>query len=389
MRQAAPGSPALHALAGMIAMAAAMGIGRFVYTPILPGMTVALGLSASDAGLIASANYAGYLLGAVLAAGSWGQGRERMIAIAGLAATSALALAMAATDSMWLFVAIRFAAGLASAFVMIFLSTILFAKFAAAGRPDLQAWHFGGVGAGIALSSVLIGALLLADASWRAGWLGAAALTFAAFLLVPLMVEPSPPLARRPAPEPAMPRSPALARIIAAYGLFGFGYIVTATFLVAIVRQSQLGELYGAAVWLATGLAGLPSVWLWGLAARRFGLARVFAAGCVVEAVGVAASVGLGGHAGPLLGGVLLGGTFIAVTAFGLQLGRQLATAAPRRVLAMMTAAFGLGQILGPIVAGVVADRTGSFTAPSILAAFVLLVAAALGLVRPPDRRDG
>lgn len=368
----------------MIAMAAAMGIGRFVYTPILPGMTAALGLSASDAGLIASANYAGYLVGAILASGSWGQGRERMIAIAGLAATSALALAMALTDSIWLFVAIRFAAGVASAFVMIFLSTILFATFTAAGRPNLQAWHFGGVGAGIALSSLLIGALLLAGASWQAGWVGAAALTFVAFLVVPLLVERSAPLARRPEPEPAMPRSPALARIIVAYGLFGFGYIVTATFLVAIVRQSQLGELFGAAVWLATGLVGLPSVWLWGYVARRFGLAAVFAAGCVVEAVGVAASVGLGGHAGPLLGGMLLGGTFIAITAFGLQLGRQIATTAPRRVIAMMTASFGVGQIVGPIVAGVVADRTGSFTAPSLLAALVLLVAAVLGLIRPP-----
>ena len=393
MRTFTPGSPAVYALAGMIAMAAAMGIGRFVYTPILPGMMQALGLSASDAGLVASANYAGYLVGAVLAAGSWGRGHERMIAIAGLGATSILALAMAMTDNVWLFVAIRFAAGVASAFVMIFLSTIVFARLAMAGRSDLQAWHFGGVGAGIAISSLLVGALLMVDWSWQAGWIASALVTSLAFLAVPLLVERSAPQALRPPPEPAMPGSVALTRIIIAYGLFGFGYIVTATFLVAIVRQSQAGELFGSAVWLVTGLAGLPSVWLWGHAVRRIGLAKVFAAGCLVEAVGVAASVSFGGHVGPLLGGVLLGGTFIAITAYGLQLGRQLAESAPRRVLAMMTAAFGVGQIAGPIVAGVVADRTGSFTAPSIIAALVLLVAAVLALIRPraqsrPDSRD-
>jgi len=173
-----------------------------------------------------------------------------------------------------------------------------------------------------------------------------------------------------------LPKNAALTRTVVAYGLFRFGYIVTATFLVAIVRQGEAGRLFESAVWLATGLAGLPSVWLWNIAARRHGLPAIFAVACVAEAVGIAASVSLGGYAGPLLGGILLGGTFIAITAMGLQLARRLAGDAPRRVLALMTASFGLGQILGPIMAGLVADRTGSFTAPSLLAALALLAAA-------------
>lgn len=368
----------------MIGMAVVMGIGRFVYTPILPGMMDALGLSASDAGLIASANYAGYLLGAILAAGSWGQGREHAVVAAGLVANAGLAAAMALTENLGLFLVIRFMAGVTSAFVMIFLTTIVFARLAQAGREDLQALHFGGVGAGIAVSSLMTGALLLAGAEWQAGWLGSALLSAAGCVAVLAMVERSPAGASRPPPEPAMPRSGPLTRIILAYGLFGFGYIITATFLVAIVRQGDAGPLFESVVWLATGLAVLPSIWLWGFAARRIGLARTFAAGCLVEAVGVAASVGLGGYAGPLVGGLLLGGTFIAATAYGLQLARQLAGESPRRVLALMTAAFGLGQIAGPIVAGFVADRTGSFTAPSLIAALVLVVAGAIAVSRAP-----
>lgn len=371
--------PLRHAFAGLIAMAAAMGIGRFVFTPILPSMMDALGLSAGDAGLIASANYLGYLAGALLASGGWPHGRERALALAGLAANAVLLAWMGLTDSLVAFLAIRFLAGMASAFVMVFLGVIVFGRLAAAGRGDLQALHFGGVGLGIAFSALLTGLLFVQGADWRAGWLASGLVSAVAFAAVPFMVGAGPTQAGGARREPPLPRSPALARIILAYGIFGAGYIVTATFLVAIVRQGGGGPLFESLVWLVAGLAGAPSVWLWGKAVRRVGLTATFAVGCVVEAVGVVASVAIPGPAGPLIGGALLGGTFIAITAFGLQAGRLLAGDAPRRALGLMTASFGVGQILGPIAAGYGAVWTGSFAAPSFGAALALLAAAWIG----------
>jgi predicted MFS family arabinose efflux permease len=372
-------APLRFAVAGMIAMAVAMGIGRFVYTPILPGMMEGLGLSAADAGLIASANYLGYLLGAVGAAGGWAQARERTVMLASLAASALLAGAMGLMESLGAFLAVRFLAGVASAFVMIFVTTIVFSHLAAAGRDNLQALHFGGVGLGILVSSVMTGVLVLAAAAWPAGWLWSGALSIAGFLVVLLMIDRGPIVTGNRRGEPQLPKSAALAKIIVAYGLFGFGYIVTATFLVAIVRQGEGGRFFEAVVWLVTGLAGLPSVYLWSRMVPRLGLTVTFATGCIVEALGVVASVSFGGYVGPLLGGILLGGTFIAITAIGLQAGRLLAPRAPRRALALMTASFGTGQILGPIAAGFLADWTGSFFAPSIGAAIVLLVCGAIG----------
>jgi predicted MFS family arabinose efflux permease len=375
----APANPLRYAIAGMTAMAVAMGIGRFVYTPILPGMMEELGLSASNAGLIASANYLGYLLGAIAAAGGWAHGRERAVMLVSLAASALLAGAMGLTENLVVFLAIRFFAGVASAFVMVFVITIVFSHLAAAGRNSLQALHFGGVGVGIAVSSVMTGALVLKGSAWPAGWLWSGALSIAGFVIVLLMIDRGPLVGGIAQREPQLPKSAALAKIIVAYGLFGLGYIVTATFIVAIVRQGDGGRLFESAVWLVTGLAGIPSVYLWTRMASRLGLTATFALGCIVEAIGVIASVSLGTVAGPLVGGILLGATFIAITAIGLQAGRLLAPAAPRRALALMTASFGTGQILGPIAAGYLADWTGSFVVPSIGAALVLLLCAAIG----------
>ena len=130
-------------------------------------------------------------------------------------------------------------------------------------------------------------------------------------------------------------------------------------------------------------------VYLWNGAAARFGLMPAFAAGCAVEALGVAASVGLGPVAGPLIGAVLLGGTFVAITAIGLQAGRLLARAAPRRAFAFMTAAFGVGQIVGPVAAGVIAEASGSFAAPSLGAALALLLSAAIAWEIGRKKRSG
>ncbi|HWK65151.1 MAG TPA: YbfB/YjiJ family MFS transporter [Rhizobiaceae bacterium] len=372
----APASPLRVAFGGMIAMAVAMGIGRFVYTPILPGMMEEIGLSAFEAGVIASANFLGYLLGAFAAAGAWASGHERKIVLVGLASSAILAALMGLTTNLAAFIAIRFLAGVASAFAMIFSSTIVFSHLADANRDDLQAVHFSGVGWGIAISSLMTAGLLAAGAAWPAGWFWSGILSLVGFAVVLWLIDRGPARVGDARHEPRLPRIGALSKMILAYGLFGFGYIVTATFLVAIVRQGHGGRLLETGVWLATGLAVIPSVHLWSRLAKRWSLTSVFAVACCVEALGVWISVGLGGAAGPLIGGVLLGATFVAITALGLQAGRLLAPLAPRRVFALMTASFGVGQILGPIAAGIAADQTGGFFVPSLGAAAALLLSA-------------
>ncbi|HTV70940.1 MAG TPA: YbfB/YjiJ family MFS transporter [Rhizobiaceae bacterium] len=380
----APASPFRIVLAGVIAMAAGMGFGRFVYTPILPAMMEQLDLSASDMGLIASSNYLGYLLGAIFAAGGWAAGRERALMLAALAANAVLLAAMALTENVIAFVLIRLLAGIASAFVMIFLTATIYARLASMRRDDLQGRHFSGVGLGIASSSIVTGMTIGMGSGWSVPWLWSAAVSLVVLMLVALMIPRQPGAVSAKRRESPLPKSLPLTLVIVAYGLFGLGYIVTATFFIAIVRATGTEGHLESYVWFATGLAGLLSVWFWAKVAARIGLVTAYVVGCLVEAAGVIISVAVGGSVALIVAGILFGGTFIAITALGLQIGRQLSPEAPRRVLAIMTASFGIGQIIGPVVAGFMADWTGDFILPSVGAGLILVASGALVLAARP-----
>lgn len=376
-----PARPLLTGFAGAIAMASVMGFGRFVYTPILPGMIAGVPLSAADAGYVAAGNFAGYLAGAVLSAYGWAAGRERRIALLALLATALLLAAMAATTSVTAFVVIRFLAGLASALAMIFTSSVVLSH--AAGRQAVSMLHFGGVGLGIALSSAMVLVVngLAGDAAhgWRLNWLAGAAIVFVVFAVVAKIL-PQPHGGQNAGREPPLSWRLPLACLTLSYGLFGFGYVITATFLVTIARMGHAGPMVEFLAWFVTGCAAAVSLAAWHPFAARFGLGRAYVAAVLLLAAGVLGSVTLPPVMGALVGGLLLGATFMVITAFGLQFGRTLSPQSPRRIFAFMTAAFGIGQIVGPLAAGWLAQGSGSFTLPTLLAAAVLVIAAALML---------
>jgi predicted MFS family arabinose efflux permease len=363
------------AFGGLLAMAAGIGIGRFVYTPILPPMVEALYLSKSQAGLIASANFVGYFVGALVAALRL-PGSRRTWLLGALAINAAGLAAMGIASTLPLLLLLRLIGGMASAFCLIFASALVLDRLAAAGRSNLSAVHFAGVGSGIAVSAIVVA--LLAD--WRTMWLASGALAAVAGLAVLLLV----PVDDRAAPTATRAARTKLSAsfliLAAAYFLFGFGYIITATFLVDIVRGSPSIRHLEPYAWLLVGLGAAPSVLLWGALGRRIGILRAFAVASLVEAAGVAASVLWLSTAGTVIAALFLGGTFMGLTALGLIAARE-GQGDPRGRIALMTAAFSAGQIVGPSFAGLAYDATGSLAMPSLTAAVGLVVAAVLALV--------
>ena len=365
-------TPVSIALGGLLAMAAGIGIGRFVYTPILPPMVEALGLTQSQAGLIASANFVGYFVGALLAALPLPGPRRAWLL--GFLAVNVLCLgAMGLTLSLPLFLLLRLVAGIASAFILIFASALVLDRLAAAGRGALSAVHFAGVGSGITASAALVATL----SDWRIMWFASAVLALAAGAAVWIMVPADRPGVTATRPSSRSKPSARFLTLTAAYGLFGFGYIITATFIVAMVRGSQEIAALEPYIWVMFGLAAVPSVALWTWLARRRGVLATFALAAIVEAIGVAASALWITEATVILSSVFVGGTFMGLTALGLIAARE-GVGDPRGRIALITAAFSAGQILGPVFAGYVYDLTGSFAGPSWCAAAALVLAAVL-----------
>jgi predicted MFS family arabinose efflux permease len=375
--------PLSVAIGGLISLAAVMGIGRFVYTPILPYMVDALSLTKSEAGLIAAANYLGYLLGALAGATGLVGGNRRHWMLWGIAVSAATTAAMAATTSPYLFMAFRFTGGLASSLFMVFGSALIFERLAAAKRPDLSYVFFAGVGVGIAGSAALVAALGAAGFGWDGQWVATGGLAIAGIAAVAWLIPPAPGDTPAPPPPGGSRTDRRMIPLSVAYGLFGFGYVITTTFISAIVRQTPEIAHIEPYIWIVVGLGALPSVAFWSWIGRRTGNPIAFALACLVEATGVTITVLVADPAAVLVAAVMVGGTFVCITAVGLFIATDLASsygADPRRMIALVTGIFGIGQMVGPAFAGYVADITGTFTAPSLIAAGALVIGAGLAM---------
>lgn len=174
------------------------------------------------------------------------------------------------------------------------------------------------------------------------------------------------------------PCSRALLKLITAYGFCGFSYIVTATFIVAMARRLEQATLVEPLTWIVVGALAAPSVFAWQSLAQRLGMLSTLRLTYGVEALGVLLAGWAPHPVVVIVGGALLGGTFMGITALGLSAARQYAGHNPERVLGWMTASFGLGQFLGPAVAGRLAQVTQGFVIPSLLAALLLIVGIVL-----------
>jgi hypothetical protein len=390
------------AVAGLIALAAAMGIGRFAFTPILPMMLHDGVVDLHAASWLASANYIGYLIGALgctLQPRLWARVPRLplidapLLVRTGLVGTALLTLAMAVpVAALW--PTLRFAAGIASALVFVYSSGWCLAQLAARGRPELGGAMFAGPGAGIVASGLLASAMVASRMTSTVAWLVFGALAAVLTAMVWRVFAPSSSIDRRPAPAAAT-RPPAhadaapataphgfaeVATLAFAYGISGFGYIVTATFLPVIARAS----LPPASPWLDLfwPIFGVGVIVGALLATRvRIGgdLRLVLAAAYVLQAVAIAIGVGAPTATGFAVGSVLLGLPFTAITYFALQEVRRLRPLQIAGTTGLVTVVWSVGQAAGPSMVALLLRRGGAVDAAFTLALEIAAAALVFG----------
>jgi predicted MFS family arabinose efflux permease len=382
-------SAAAIALGGLLALAVAMGIGRFAFTPLLPIMQADVGLTVEAGGWLASANYAGYLIGA-LAATRLHVTPLRAI-LGGLLAIALTTLAMGFTHIFAEWIVWRTAAGIASAFVLVHVSAWSLQRLAALQRHSLGGVVFAGVGIGVAGAGLICLFFVAMGATSAQLWLILGAVSALAVLaVVPLLRATGRASSAEEDTAAANPRTSFTRdewRLILCYCAFGFGYIIPATFLPVMARQViQDPALFGWA-WPLFGTAGTIATLLAARASKPEQARRFWAVSHIVMAIGCAVAALVSSFGAVLIAALCVGGTFMVITMYAVQEARVVAGAHARPLIGAMTAAFALGQIVGPLmVRGSAGDGT-QFDGPLLVAAIILLVSGAVLLKRPRGAR--
>ncbi|MFZ1389168.1 MAG: YbfB/YjiJ family MFS transporter [Thiolinea sp.] len=365
---------------GILGLITAFGIPRFIYTPLLPLMQADLGFGDDWAGVLASVNYIGYLCGALGAIFVHSISSKRLlfkISIV-IAAVTNIGMGLIQQDAVWL--VLRFLSGLASAGGMVLGSGLMILAISPKHTSTALGIHFSGIGLGLTLGAVWV--LMFKDMqTWQGLWISSGVLIFIlglpALLFNQWYLNPQ----KKAAIAAAVPQQAfklLITLVALAYFCEGIGYVISATFLVSILQHNTSFPQLGDYAWVAVGLAAIPSCWVWARIAQRMGEFPALIAAYVVQAVGIILPVLSDSIAAALLGALLFGSTFMGIVSMVLVYGGRLGGSKPTQLMGILTACFGVAQIIGPAFAGWMAEQQGNFNLSLILGCLFTLLGGAL-----------
>ena len=388
---------------GLYCMAVVMGFGRFLFTATLPDIMTQLSLSTTIAGWMASINYIGYFIGALIAMFVPQRLTWRMLISWTIVSVVTTMLLVVPNMPLNVWYVIRLLSGIASGVAMILSSSLVIQSFSQERRSVLSAVHYAGIGVGIGASAILTWGLLALGYHFDMIWLMAGVISLPLLWLLyairPQSSSSSNSISTHLKPaelnhsnqrisvrqtyfnfkralyEAASGHTKSILLLSASYVLAGFGYITSATFLPVMAAQRLTTQTYaGLLIWLVVGIFAMLSNPLWGALAKRIGEIKTLMGLTLLQAFGMFLPIWFEGAVGLYGNAVILGLTFVGMVSMTLTLIKDINPAYSNLLMGLATLAYALGQFIGPLVTVALAGKNDNFNAGLMVAAVGLLV---------------
>jgi len=368
-------------VSGICGLVLTIGLARFAYTPLLPSLQAQTGLNDANAGVLAAINYAGYMSGTIAVA--WIDSvrlRHRLYSL-GLWMAILTTASMAVSPSFEIWALSRFVGGLCGAAGMLLGSGLVLGWLMRNGqRPELGL-HFVGIGLGIVVSAIGAWGLSLIWPDWDAQWFAFACIGLV--FLWPAWVW------RPPVPDELSTNSNTsntphiiptrwLWTMLVSYFAAGWGFVISATFTVAIVEREPLLAGQGHLAWAMVGLAAMPAVFIWDRIARLVGDKQALLIAFGLQTLSVLMPAASGSMFAAMVGAIGYGATFIGIVSLTLAMVGRLSPNNPGKAMARFTLGYGAAQMIAPVVAGYMAQSSGSFHGALWVTAAVMSLGMAL-----------
>ena len=368
---------AILILTGIAALTIAVGIGRFSYTPILPYMISELNLTTTEAGLIASSNYLGYLLGSLIPIFPQFPKNIRSIFIYSIFISIISLFAMGLTNTFEVFILIRFIHGIFSAFVLILGTSLIVSHVQKKGKIFLGTAHFSGVGLGMALSAIVVSYLGFLNFTWDELWFSIGILA----IMLSFQIIKFTPIQKAEVKYNLKSKnktSLGFSLITISYGLYGFGYVAFGTFISTMSRLTPGLEKTEPYVWFVVGVTGIPSVFFWNWFGSKIGNDIGLFLANLILGLGVLFSVLINNEFGIFISCILFGLSFVPITSMCLLEGQKRFSGSFIVSTAILTFSFSIGQMIGPYLSGLLTDYYDSFFFSMIISGIVLIFGSLL-----------
>ena len=362
-------------LAGILALVVGVGVARFAFTSLLPAM-LENHLSIAFAGMLASVNYVGYLSGSIFSIFIKDIHTKVRFFRFGLALCIITSLLLALTQSQIIWLIARLLAGFGAAMALVVGSAIVMSKLQNTNKTKAMGIHFSGLGFSILVSDLIMRAVFNFSDYWQHAWLALAiaGTIFASYSAYILSFD------KQSADQVVKHKfdkalfSPLVIVLALAYFTEGVGMVVQATFLPDIVNSLPGLAGYGGYAWMAVGLAGIPSCIIWMRLAHRYNSIDMMILAMALQVIGILIPIFSTNIVLNLISGILYGATFIGLVALFMNLAGQLAGKNPVFIMGMITAAYGVGQVVAPLYCVALIEKFDNYNAALYVTAMIVVV---------------